>query len=246
MKKKNKTNVITFYPFDDKTMLFAPQPTPATRSLPVWYKRQATTHENSVSLANGNPATTIKKCMPIFDAMTAGYILYAPCDIFIDATDPEKLTYSTPAAMKPFSKSLFASHSRDQYAEYPLDTKKYHKDLLRIHPLWVIGTDAGYSTLFIDPIHKDVSPLKMFDGIIDTDTFISDGYISFLVEKDFQGIIKQGTPLVQVIPFQREGWEMKVASSEEAEKALIPQRTNLRTTFFNGYKNKFRSSKDYK
>jgi hypothetical protein len=66
-----------------------------------------------------------------------------------------------------------------------------------------------------------------------------------LVEKNFKGVIKQGTPFVQVIPFKREPWNMELIEPIEASKEFTRQRINLRSTFVNGYKNKFRSKKEY-
>ena len=83
-------------------------------------------------------------------------------------------------------------------------------------------------------------------GLIDTDGYPSDGHLSFIVEKDFKGVIKQGTPLIQVIPFKREDWKMEAVDAEESELFLKKHRMSLRSTFSNGYKNKFRSPKEFK
>jgi hypothetical protein len=116
-------------------------------------------------------------------------------------------------------------------------------------PLWAIKTPPGYSTMFIHPQLSMDSPLWAFPGIIDTDTFIVDGHFSFLVDKTFKGVIKQGTPLVQVIPFKREDWSSwtgEEIASEVSSKALNTQRLKLRSNFVNAYKNKFRFKKEYK
>jgi hypothetical protein len=184
--------------------------------------------------------------MPIFDTMTSGYVFYSPCDIYVDATDPEKLVFSIPASLKKVLSTLFSQHAREQYSDYPIDTDLYHKDLLRIHTLWTVGTEEGYSTLFMDPMHKDPNPINVFAGIIDTDKFVSNGHFSFLVRKNFQGIIKQGTPLVQMFPYKRDSWEMNMVIGEESKRVQEKQALSLRSTFYNSYKNKFRANKEYK
>ncbi len=237
---------IKFYPFSDKTIEFAPKPIPASRLVPQWYKQQPGEIPEQTDMLRGNFAATVKKCLPVFDSMTAGYIIVAPCDIYLDATNPEKLEYSVPITMKQFQADMFAFHARAQYMEYPLDSAVSHKDLFRIMPFWSVGTEKGYSCLFIDPMHKDRSPLTAIPGVVDTDSFITEGHFSFIVEKNFKGVIKQGTPLVQVIPFKRDHWEMEVLTPEESLRQLNKQRFNLRSTFSNGYKNKMRSKKDYR
>lgn len=239
-------NKIRFYPFNASTAEFAPVPIPASRQLPEWYRKQPGIIKNDLAFQNGVVNATVKKCMPVFDLLSAGYLIVAPCDIHIDATDAEKLSYSIPLAIKQFQSDIFASHAPEQYDSYPIDASKYHKTLLRVMPFWSVSTPPGYSTLFAQPFHREDSELFAMSAIVDTDKFISEGHLSFLVKKDFSGVIKQGTPLVQVIPFKREDWESEIVSVEESNQKLFSQRLNLRSTFVNGYKDKFRSKKDYK
>lgn len=239
-------NVIKFYPFSAESMELAEKPQPAAKFLPEWYKRQPALVDND-GMRYGHPSTTVKKCMPIFDSMTAGYIMTAPCDIYVDATDPEKLTWSIPAALSHMKSDMFASHDFLQYSEYPIDPSRHHKTLLRIYPFWAVGTPKGYSTLFIQPLHADQdSPLTALSGIVDTDTFLSEGHLSFLVKKGFKDVIKQGTPLIQIIPFKRESWSSEIVDLEEAKITSNKQNLKLRSTFVNGYKDRFRSKKEYK
>lgn len=238
---------IRFYPFSETTASFVPKPIPASRVVPHWYKSQPGNKGDDEMIPKGGmAASTIKRCMPIFDAMTAGYMIVAPCDIHLDATNPEKLEWQVPAQLMSLKADLFATHAPEQYENYPIDPEQYHKQLLRILPTWSVGTDEGYSVLFTNPYHTDSSPLWAFTGLIDTDGFISEGHVSFLVKKGFKGVIKQGTPLYQLIPFRREDWEAEYVSPEKARPVVEKQRFNLRSTFMNGYKNKFRSKKEYK
>jgi hypothetical protein len=85
-----------------------------------------------------------------------------------------------------------------------------------------------------------------FNGLIDTDKFISDGHFSFLVKKGFKGVLKQGTPIVQIIPFKREDWSSELVDLETAAAEVQKQRFRLRSVFSGGYKNKFRTKKEYK
>lgn len=239
-------NKIRFYPFNASTAEFAPAPIPASRLLPEWYKKQPGIVKNENALPSGVVNATVKKCMPVFDLLSAGYIIVAPCDIYVDATDPEKLSYSIPLSMKQFQSDMFATHAPEQYDHYPVDTSRYHKTLLRVMPFWSISTPAGYSTMFAQPFHREDTELFAMSAIVDTDKFISEGHFSFLVKKDFKGVIKQGTPLAQIIPFKRDDWESEIVTAEETSKSLFKQRLNLRSTFANGYKEKFRAKKDYK
>lgn len=239
---------INFYPFNSAIEQFAPPPKPASKYVPEWYKDQSSLADmpKHESLMQGFVGATIKKCMPVFDSMTAGYILGCPCDIYVDATNPEKLEWSVPRDLKMYQSDLFSMHTPEQYQEYPIDKSLYHKQILRVLSTWSVQTDKGYSTLFQQPFHSDNSPLWAFSGIVDTDAFVTDGHFSFLVKKGFKGTIRQGTPLVQIIPFKREAWESTVMTSDDSEPILKRQRLDLRSTFIHAYKTKYRAKKEYR
>jgi hypothetical protein len=236
--------IIKFYPYNEETKVFSPRPMLSSKALPEWYKKTPSVINNG-GIAFGQIGTTVKKCMPIFDLMTAGYVITAPCDIYLDATNPEKLQWSIPQGLISYQGDMFAVHAKEQYDKMPVNGALHHKDLLRIFPFWAVGTPKGYSTIFLQPPYSDKSPLTALQAIVDTDSFITDGHLSFWVEKDFKGIVKQGTPLVQVIPFKREHWGSFVESAKKSKRIFETQRLRLRSMFSNAYKNIFRSRKDY-
>jgi hypothetical protein len=47
-----------------------------------------------------------------------------------------------------------------------------------------------------------------FSGIIDTDEFNLTGPLRFILKEGFEGVIKKGTPLYQMIPFKRESLDI--------------------------------------
>jgi hypothetical protein len=244
MKKNIKK--IRFYSHGKETAMFAPKPEPTLKNIPDWYKRQAGSVDEDSGLAKGVSTGTIKRCMPIFDAMTAGYLLYFPMDVYVDATDPQKLTWSAPNPMLKHSSEMFAVHAELQYDQYPVDRDIWHPQLFRILPFWSAVTEKGFSTLIIHPLHREAEVFKTVSGLIDTDNFSSDGHFSMHIKKGFKGIIKQGTPFAQMIPIKRESWKMEVANDIESTEFLLKQRLSVRSKFRHSYKEKFWNKKEYK
>jgi hypothetical protein len=109
----------------------------------------------------------------------------------------------------------------------------------------MVQTDEGYSTFFTNPMHQPVTPLKAIDAVVDTDTYFTDGHLSFLIKKNFKGTIKQGTPMFQVFPFKREDWKMELDKNFSAAK-VEEQRGRVRSSFQNGYRLKFWRKKTFK
>jgi hypothetical protein len=239
---------IRFYPFSKETQAMSPAPTPASKNIPDWYKKQPAygASDEEQMLKTGGSASTVKRCMPIFDIINSGYIIYIPCDIYMDATDPEKLKWSLPSFATQVKRDLVSSHAPEQVSHYPLNEKQYHKEIFRIMPFWAVGTDKGYSSLFTQPFHSDPTPFRTFGGVVDTDKFIADGHYSIQIEKGFKGVIERGTPLVQVIPFKRDNYSMELVEVEQSNKILLSQRLLIRSKFKNFYRNNLRVAKDYK
>ena len=68
---------------------------------------------------------------------------------------------------------------------------------------------------------------------------------TFFLEKDFEGVIKQGTPIIQILPFKRDDWEMTVDPNHDPKITEL-QRKEVRSSFQNGYRMKHWVKKIFK
>jgi hypothetical protein len=211
-------------------------PKPAVKEIPEWYKNtpEYLGEQGKKVLDIGTPHT-IKKCMPIFDAITAGYILYTQVDVQVTQQDGV-----------PWYR--WAGQNAVQF--HPVDQAPLHPSRNEApYPKWnhpyAIATPPGYSVLFTQPMHRE-SVFTIFDGVVDTDTYKAPVNFPFVLnDVKWEGMIPAGTPMAQVIPFKRESWEYKIGSDKERiEQNLITSK--LKTLFFNSYKRQFWSSKQYK
>jgi hypothetical protein len=236
-----KIQWISSYPEIDSVF---PKPEPATKLIPQWYKDQPAIIGDSDTIENSTLKLTVKKCQAFFDAVALGYMLKLPCDIYIDTTDG-KYDIQIPGDLMPYKIKLISQHSKEQVSHYPIDSSIYvDSQVLRVHPNWMVRTAPGYSTLFMPPIHQPSLPIVAVQAVIDTDNFFSDGHLSFFVRKDFKGVLKQGTPFVQVFPFKRDEWESEhIQISDEERKN---QRYSVRSVFQNGYRMKHWVKKIFK
>lgn len=246
--KKNKASKISFILTMPKNIDTFPEPEPAAKNIPSWYKKIESFYGNDSTPVNGVQQITVKRCVAFLDMLSSGYMIKAPFDIYIDTTDG-KQEFVIPQAMQglqDIGRTAFTgTHSMKQIEGYPIDLDTYIEHLFRVNPIWVIKTEPGVSCLFIQPQHQELSPLYAVSGIIDTDGYPSEGLLSFLVKKDFKGYVKRGTPLVQVIPFERKNFESEIVINQE-EVAKVKQIVlRIRTVFNSGYKKMFWHKKVY-
>jgi hypothetical protein len=212
-------------------------PKPAVKEVPDWYKNtQEYTGEQGKKITNpGNTAHTIKKCIPVFDAITAGYVLYTQVDVQVSrAGDLPYYTWSDQNAISFHPIEQAPLHPKRNEAPYPKWNNPY-----------AISTPPGYSVLFTAPMHRK-SVFTILDGIVDTDTYKAPVNFPFVLnDVKWEGIIPAGTPMAQAIPFKREPWKYEIGSDKERKESEKISR-KLNTIFFNSYKLNFWSSKQYR
>jgi len=217
-------------------------PIPASKMIPDWYKNtESYMNKTKAPVGNGQTAATIKRCMPVFDVLSAGYYLVTHADVWVSqvAPDPEKPNEKIPWFQ--WSSGEIQFHPVSQVLLHPESTGT---DMPKWINPWSIETPKGYSTLFIAPVHRD-NPFVALPGIVDTDTYNAPVNIIFtLADPNFEGLVPKGTPIVQVIPFKREPWKMQFGN-EEDNKKIHKQKLKLKSTFFDGYKSMFRQPKEH-
>jgi hypothetical protein len=246
MNKKSKGSLVRFINSFPKMVDVFPPPVPADKMLPVWYKDTPSYYDNDQTPINGDQKVTIKKCMAIFDSITSGYYIKSPCDIYIDTTDGKEVI-ETPNFPKSIGiVPISGTHDKRQMDKYPVDTEIFLDQVFRLNLVWLVSTEKGYSTTFIQPQHYSDSPFVAVSAIIDTDTYASEGLFSFFVKKNFKGFIKKGDPIMQAIPFKRQDFYSEVVSTQDAIDNVKKQRGFLRTVFNSGYKKSLWSRKVYK
>lgn len=216
-------------------------PKPAKLSIPDWYKTSLSYRNNKKEVYlddRGYTSSTIRKCMPVYDAITAGYIIFSQFDLEISGSKfNKKYKWSFPEAI--------TSHSRWQLGNFP-DVKDDENIPKWANP-WAIRTPRGYSCMFINPMNRAKSPLKFFEGVVDTDKYTAPvNFPFFLQDENWEGILSAGTPLIQVIPFKRESYHHQISLQSSLKINFMQKAGSLVDAFFfNGYKNNFWSRKEY-
>ena len=213
-------------------------PVAGIKAVPEWYKKMETSHaEDKTQTAEVRKSQTIKRCMPVLDAITAGYVLKLHTDLLVKYTDGV-----VGFEWANDTKETVTFHPAYQLINYREKELPYGAPKLR-NP-WGIKTPKGYSCLFLPPTHRPEIGLRILEGLVDTDKYTNSVQFPFLPDKDFVGTIPAGTPIAQVIPFKRDAFRMEIGNDEDRKENDSVLKL-LRSTWINGYRNKFRSHKEY-
>jgi hypothetical protein len=213
------------------------KPHQAIRKTPEWFKSMPSYIGDNKSVDNNNDQnSTIKKCMPVFDSMTAGYYIPLICDVWVENKDNDLNVRWSYDDIK-----LVSWQETDRYNLYPIPDGYMSLMFKWISP-WIINTPKNYSCLFTHPMHYDDLPFRCLPGIVDTDKHPTEISFLFMLKEGFTGLIPKGTPIIQVIPFKRETFKANFNTKHEKFDLIW---NKARMLFFNRYKTLFRSPKKY-
>lgn len=227
------TKLIEFF---DEGPFESDHPIPASKFLPDWYKQMPSygdevenkkkPHRDSLTTAS------IKRCVPVFDAMSAGYLITTAVDIYITQVDG-RAWYQWPKG------DYISFHGNSQFRLHPISTGA---DAPKINNFWGIRTPRGYSCLFIPPLHRE-NQIMILPGIVDTDEYhVPTNFPFSLANPRFEGIIPKGTPFVQVIPFKRENWK---SERSQLKTEIQSQQIKVTSVFFDAYRKLFWRKKTF-
>jgi len=195
-----------------------PRPYPANQQLPNWIKAMPTDRPSPTR--PGEMDRTIKRCPPFLEAMTAGYIIPLPCDCRFALDSSGEFTAQS-------EHPVVDSHDFTQYQGAPFEKML----VVKFRNLWMVRTPPGYSCLFTAPFNRFEIPFTALSGIVETDTYYNEVNIPVLCHMNINSSItlRAGTPIIQVIPFQREAWESQFGAydNKEREDAAHELRDNV-------------------
>lgn len=213
-----------------------PEPVPASKLIPEWWKEMPPYGGGKFQM-NPYPTTTAKKCFPLLDGLTAGYILTLSSDLFVekDIFGKQKVTWSVlRPVVQPWHESQISSYEIPQ---------GFNKTVYKNLHGWIIETPKNYSCLIIHPVGYQNLPIRTLAGVVDTDKLETLANAPFVIRNDFEGIIPKGTPMAQIIPFKRDSWKMEIDSITEEE--LFYRENRLHSTLKSSYGINLRSKKEY-
>jgi hypothetical protein len=170
--------------------------------IPDWYKSLMPYIDQDES------NMTSKKCIPFLESFTTGYSVVLPCDLLIKQIDGQtNITWR----MEDFNILSSRSESATSGMSVPIGCGDTH--FVWQFPMTFEIPD-GYSVLFTHPLNRNDLPFITMSGVIDGQyVFSQGGNVPVFFSNTYEGIVPQGTPIAQIIPFKTESWKSEIDDS---------------------------------
>jgi hypothetical protein len=196
------------------------KPIPATKEIPEWYRKLP-----ALRFLRRNSTKqdfTVKKCIPILDAFTTGYYLVTTYDSdwYIDSEGNYECKCD--AKLVEGGSKPITMHPWEQIRDIELGGI-YDEYAYKFSNPYLIKTPPGYSCIFTHPFNQ-ISPFLTLTGVVDTDMHPLAVQFPFLMLKNWEGRIKAGTPIVQIIPFKRDEWNLDNKEPTTKDRQISSQR----------------------
>lgn len=211
---------------------YFPTPLVSSKSLiPQWYKDAPRNPIKHNKLING-----LKMCMPFMDSLTVGYMVVLPVDLVVEGPANNKRIQwrgdFTPVSIRP---SIGA-------ATLPIPNGHSEQHFVWTSPL-ALRLPSKYSFVLSHPFNRFDLPFITLTGIIDGGFDLASGSLPFFISNDFEGVIPQGTPIAQIIPFKRENWKSKLKLG--LHKSSLVNKKKSESVLSGWYKNNLWRKKQY-
>ena len=240
----NKMNKIKFRYLNEYAYDVCERPKPAKHFVADWFKQMDQYSRSPKNLdgktlivenmfSNASP----KKCMPMLDGMTAGYIIPLWSDVLVRRVN------GLPEITWKVSRDVFTMHDPEsRKIPGPIG---YDPQVYKFETYLQIITPPGYSLMVRPPAGHYQLPFYAVPAVVDTDKNVIDNNFPCWIRSDFEGVIEKGTPIAQVIPFRRENWTHEFDWIPEHKFRHQLEKGALSNIIDNYVKNLW-SKKDYK
>ena len=208
---------------DKRFVDYLPQPKPAGKCVPSWYKKMSKTAEHLEKTTHGGTITaetnTIKHCLPVRDYLTSGYIIPFWSDILIRKDSNGSFVDISPVQRSGEFGFGVGFHGVEQVQGSPIEQFTDTEKLVKFNCPWTVVTPKGYSTLFFTPFYHE-SSITILPAIVDTDMYKNPTNFPAIFNGD-ECRLHVGEPLTQSLPFKRESWTSSVTSQDFSSTNMI-------------------------
>jgi hypothetical protein len=219
--------------FESLLLEFPDVVVPTRKTMPQWYRDAELWVDKKIGIDNH----ALKACAPFLDALTIGYTFVTTDDMWVTINE-----FGIPIiGWRNGAHMLVTDRTPDSAKTLPIPL-----GCNPLHFVWkpqgVVEIPKGYSAIFTHPFNRADLPFVTITGVVDSITLAS-GNIPFFLKEGFTGLIPQGTPFIQIIPFKREDWKAEKVEGLVQKADVI--RNKSRSLLKGWYKQNVWKKKNY-
>lgn len=208
--------------------------------MPDWFKKIEKFSGGKLSIS---PSTiTVKSCAPFMDSFLTGYYIPLPIDILVEQTENgPRLSWQFYSP--DYTETDFViERDKGMVPTLPIP-QGFHGNHFSWSTKQILQVEDGYSLLITHPLNRTDLPFMTLSGVVDANYPMNGGKLPFLLQMGFEGIIKAGTPIAQIIPIKSEPWILE-RNTDLLKEAKLARSESLKH-IIGWYKNKFWRRKEY-
>jgi hypothetical protein len=209
--------------------------------IPEWFKKIEKFSGGKLSVFPSS--ITVKSCAPFLDAFLTGYYIPAPVDFLVEQTE-----FGPQISWQFFDNDYNETDFINERNPGMIPTLPIPEGFSPNHFSWstkqILKVENGYSLLITHPLNRDDLPFRTMSGVVDANYAMSGGKLPFLLKKGYEGIIKAGTPIAQIIPIKSEPWRLE-RNTNLLKEAKLARSESLKN-IIGWYKDKHWNRKEYK
>jgi hypothetical protein len=197
--------------------------TPSVHPIPIkdypidWFKNIKKPNERPNYFDGMNTNKTIKGCPSFVEIFENGFVIPAPTDYFIHYTEEGHFMATTPFSFRDdLREDDITYHHQSQMIDHMPEYNPY-KLIVKLNLPVKMFTPKGYSVAFMRMPFGDHTDFEAIYGNMRTDKLHHLG-IQCGIKHNNQILIKQGTPLVLIVPFKREKFTHKIVDIKKTNK----------------------------
>ena len=216
------------------------KPEPAGRFTPDWFRKMP--RNLNMPMADGLPGLTVKACLPVTDAFSAGWIIPLSADLNLQVHENGMVQVGDDASA---GFRQVSSHHPAQIGAPAAPFGPGVPPLKWMNP-WRVAAPEGVSLMYGQPLNHFELPFMNFTGLVDADRFGAKVNAPFVwTGGPGRFTLPKGLPIIQVIPLARSalGLPAQVRAASAQEAAEEAAHTEEKHSIESVYARKFRVAK---
>jgi len=185
---------------------------------------------------------TWKACPAILDGFSTGYVFRTPTELTFFKNEKGIIDVKVKDQRH---KDFVSQRPPMPQFQHP---KGYYKDHFAWYPDWGLKLPEGYSALYMTPMNRYDLPFLNTSGVVDNDKVFLSGTFPFFIADGWEGVIPEGTPYMQLLPFKREDWssEIEFLNEKQIYNEMMQNVKKYRVPDGGVYKSQVWSKREYK